>query len=179
MKQSFILTILVVLLIQLVNILSTPVISNKLKETPKNEKKTNLKKMRFMQNNNVSVDIKSSASNNTIAAPSAVSSKDSHDHIQANHTSTNNANGAENHEADSDSLRPDLPEEMPHELEEELELLRQHEGVVNGDQKNDSSEDGINNVDQIITNDPILGNGKVKNENDETYKEEFSPLDFF
>ncbi len=179
MKQSFIITISLVLLIQLVSILSTPVISNKLKENPKKEKKTNLKKMRFMQNKNVSVDIKSSASNSTIAAPSSLSSKNSHDQIQSNNTSTNNADGAKKNEADSDSLRPDLPEEMPHELEEELELLRQHEGVVNGDQKNDSSEDGINNVDQIITNDPILGNGKVKNDNDETYKEEFSPLDFF
>lgn len=179
MKHSANLMIFFILLVLFINTLCSPVKSNKLKETPKNEKKTNLKNVRFMQNNTLTVGDKSSSSNNTVAASPSSSTNNAHDHIQTNQTSHKESNGVGADGADSDANRPDLPEEMPHELEEELELLKQHEGVVNGDHPMDNSPDGTNNVDQLISNDPILGSAKVNNDNNETYKEEFSPLDFF
>jgi hypothetical protein len=75
--------------------------------------------------------------------------------------------------------KPDLPDQMPHELEEELEALRENEGVINSNDSLTVPQQASTNIDDMINNDPILGKGKKKSNDDDTYKEEFSPLDFF
>lgn len=74
--------------------------------------------------------------------------------------------------------KPNLPDKMPHELEEELEALRENEGVINGGDSMTLPQQSETNIDDMINNDPILGKGN-KSTDDGTYKEEFSPLDFF
>ena len=78
-------------------------------------------------------------------------------------------------------LLPDLPEQMPHELEEQLQAISENQGIVNsGNENMPVPIKTQTNIDDMIKNDPILGdhsNSKITDDN--TYREEFSPLDFF
>ena len=73
-------------------------------------------------------------------------------------------------------IRPDLPDIMPKELEQELEAMKENEGVISADTMA-MPQQGNTNVDDMVANDPIIGH--PSDTNDDTYREEFSPLDFF